>query len=62
VDLHNGFRLVGWYRCFIKLAFGVGLPNTPPSLFIVFGISLAIMMVVVFYELVVKKTKMKASI
>jgi drug/metabolite transporter (DMT)-like permease len=43
---------------FKQIALATSLPFTT-SLFIVFGISLAIMIVVVLYELVVKKTKMK---
>ena len=43
---------------FKQIALATSLPFTT-SLFIVFGISLSIMIVVVWYELVVKKTKMK---
>ena len=44
---------------FKQIALATSLPFTT-SLFIVFGISLAIMIVVVLYELVVKKTKITA--
>ena len=44
---------------FKQIALATSLPFTT-SLFIVFGISLAIMIVVVLYELVIKKTKITA--
>ena len=44
---------------FKQIALATSLPFTT-SLFIVFGISLAIMIVVVLYELIVKKLKIKA--